>query len=252
VASLLRAGKIVFLPFILLPLVLRVLSRFAIAVGGTPPAPDPNCDYVVLEYFIAGRPLHIGLYVDKLGAATSTAGNPDFAYSSSGTFFGLQTVSNEGSLQETCVNFLAEVKKLYDDNVNFSIRSVWKRDNAHVLQEVFPTAGLGPENGIGGSQSPAVVTPDETVAGCFSEHVLTTRTGHGNKFRINLIAAAPTAYAKPASLVPDAGGTPYERLAAYLTSGDCRIQGHGGGKLLPQFRMHVGPNIKLRRSFNWA
>jgi hypothetical protein len=252
VTSLFRAGKMLFLPFILLPLVLRALSRFAIAVGGTPPEADPNCDYVVLEYFIGGRPLHIGMYVDKLGAAATTNGNPDFAYASSGTFFGLARTSNEGTLQETIVNFLAETKKLYDNTVNFSIRSVWKRDGNHVLQEVFPTAALDAEAGTGGSESPSVTTPDATDAGIFSEHVLTTRTGHGNKFRIQLIAAAPTAYAKPVGVAANATGTAYERLVAYLTSGDCRIQGHGGGKLLNQFRMHVGPNIKLRRSFNWA
>lgn len=227
----------------------------AIPVGGTAPAAAPNVDRSVIEYFIGGRRLHINLYHAKLGNLTSTGTppQPDYDYDDSGTFAGFTVIGTETTLQNTLTAFLTPVKKLYDNTVNFSIKSTWKRDGtSHQLVETFPTAGLGAELGTGGSESPAVVTPTSDDEGCFIEHILTTRTGHGGRFVVKFVGAAPATLGKPTPIAPNASGNPYEQLVAYLTSPECRIQGHAGGKLLPQFVLHRTPSAKLRRSFKWA
>lgn len=210
---------------------------------------------VVLEYFIGGHPLHLGLHLQELGDSQETDGLPDWGYNNSGTlFFGLfEPLANEATVQATVNNFVGKIKPLYDDTVEFSIKSLWKKSaldtpGNSAFNEVFPTPAIADGKGT----ATAGTTPTSAEAGCNIQHILQARSGQGGRFRITLVGADPPTLAKPAPVAANASGTDYEKLVAYLKSKDCRILGHDGGKPTGTFRMHVGVSAKLRRSNNWA
>jgi hypothetical protein len=216
---------------------------------------SPAGGLVVLEYFIAGHPQHIGLHVQEIGDVDLSGDLPDWQYNNNGTvFFGLfEPTSNESSVGDTVNNFVGKLKPLYSSEVSFSIKSLWKATELDTagnakLQEVFPTPAIADGAGTAADGT----SPTASEWGRNSQHILACKSGMGGRFRVTLVGADPVDLIQPTPVSPNASGTNYEKIVAYLQSKDCRILGRDGGKPSGAFRMHVGVSAKLRRSNKWA
>jgi hypothetical protein len=198
--------------------------------------PDKSGGYAVVQYTNG-----VDTHRARFHFASLHAADPTLTYAA--------PIGAENTVFDTFAALFGIIKTQYDNTWAFSMLSAYvnagpdpNNPGFNLFNQQFGWAPPAQQVGTGASITAA---QQRALMLNFNFH-----TFQGGRARISLIGPGGEAYFIPQDIAPNAAGTAFQKLVAYLTGGATGVVGHDGALLTGHARLTAAYNVRLRRHYN--